>query len=118
MKAGVEYRRQRSGRTAIENPFLLYWYFHVPNYVLALLMYTLLGRLVLAFFFSPESTNYIWRAFCRLTDPVVRAAAVITPRAVPPQVLVIFTFLWVLVVRQAFNVFMVQSNLAPIQPIT
>jgi hypothetical protein len=25
-------------------PFLTYWYFHLPNFVLAALMYTLLGR--------------------------------------------------------------------------
>ena len=25
-------------------PFLTYWYYHLPNFVLAALMYTLLGR--------------------------------------------------------------------------
>ena len=100
----------KTGRRTIENPVLQYWYFHLPNYVLAVLMYTLLGRLVLAFFFSQDSGNYIWRAFRRLTDPVIRAVAVITPAAVPPQILVIFSFLWVLIVRQAFRLFMVLNG--------
>ena len=29
------------------NPFLTYWYYHLPNFVLAALMYTLLGRVLL-----------------------------------------------------------------------
>ena len=52
---------------------LTYWYYHVPNFVLAALMYTLLGRVVLGMFVDGDSPNYIWRFFCRITDPVVSA---------------------------------------------
>ena len=34
--------------------FLTYWYFHLPNFVLAALMYTLLGRAMLALFVDAE----------------------------------------------------------------
>jgi len=44
---------------------LTYWYYHVPNFVLAALMYTLLGRVLLSLFVEPDSSNYIWRFFCR-----------------------------------------------------
>jgi hypothetical protein len=30
------------------NPLLTYWYFHLPNFILAVLMYTLLGRALLS----------------------------------------------------------------------
>ena len=53
------------------NPILTYWYFHLPNFILAALMYTLLGRALLGLIVQPDSSNYIWRFFCRITDPVV-----------------------------------------------
>ena len=55
------------------HPLLTYWYFHLPNFVLAALMYTLLGRALLGLIVEPDSSNYIWRFFCRITDPVHRA---------------------------------------------
>ena len=45
--------------------------YHLPNFVLAALMYTLLGRALLGLIVEPDSPNYIWRFFCRITDPVV-----------------------------------------------
>ena len=47
-----------------------YWYFHLTNYVLAALMYTLFGRFMLSFILAPNSPNYIYRWFRRLTWPV------------------------------------------------
>ncbi len=60
---------------------LTYWYFHLPNFVLAALMYTLLGRALLGLIVQPDSSNYIWRFFCLITDPVVAAVALVTPKA-------------------------------------
>ena len=84
------------------NPVIAQWWFHLPNFVLAALMYTLLGRLMLSFFFDPQSRNYIWRAFVRLTDPVLRAVAYVTPRSVPPIVVLLFAFVWLLAARIVF----------------
>jgi hypothetical protein len=78
---------------------LTLWYFHIPNFILAALMYTLLGRAALAFFFDPDSPNYIWRAFCRLTDPVVALVALVTPKAAAPVVLWLFGFVWLFWLR-------------------
>ena len=36
------------------HPLLTYWYFHVPNFVLAALMYTLLGRAILGLIVDHE----------------------------------------------------------------
>ena len=35
-------------------PILSFWYFHLPNFVLAALMYTLLGRVLLALIVGTE----------------------------------------------------------------
>ena len=66
---------------------LAYWYYHLPNFVLAALMYTLLGRVAA----RPDRRcrirpNYIWRFFCRITDPVVALVALVTPKAAAPVV--------------------------------
>ena len=68
------------------HPLLTYWYFHLPNFVLAALMYTLLGRAVLGLIVAPDSSNYIWRFFCRITDPFVALIAPVTPKAAAPVV--------------------------------
>jgi uncharacterized protein YggT (Ycf19 family) len=81
------------------NPVLVYWWFHLPNLVLAALMYTAIGRFVLSFVFDPDSKNYIWRFFVRLTDPVLRAVGYVTPAAVPPLVVLLFSVVWLFMAR-------------------
>jgi uncharacterized protein YggT (Ycf19 family) len=73
-------------------PILGYWYYHLPNFLLAALMYTLLGRVLLSLFVEPDSSNYIWRFFCRITDPFVALVAAVTPKAAAPVGL-IYAFL-------------------------
>jgi YggT family protein len=81
---------------------LSYWYFHLPNFVLAALMYTLLGRVLLGLLVEPDSTNYIWRFFCRITDPVVAAVALVTPKAAAPVVVWLFGLVWLFWLRVMF----------------
>jgi uncharacterized protein YggT (Ycf19 family) len=83
------------------NPLLQYWYFHLPNFVLAAVMYTLIGRLLLSFFAPPDWQNYIWKAFLRITNPAVGAVRAITPRVVPEIVVLIFAVLWIMLARIA-----------------
>jgi hypothetical protein len=75
------------------------WHFQLPNFILAALMYTLLGRALLGLFVDPDSPNYIWRFFCRITDPVVAAVAVVTPKATAPVVLWLFGVVWLFWLR-------------------
>jgi hypothetical protein len=81
------------------NPLLTYWYFHLPNFILAALMYTLLGRALLMLIVGPDSSNYIWRFFCRITDPFVAVIAWVTPKAAAPVVLWLFGFVWLFWLR-------------------
>lgn len=77
------------------------WAYQLPNFALAALMYTLLGRLALSLVFPPDSTNYIYRAFVRLTNPAIALARVLSPRIVPEPVLAVFAFIWLLMARIA-----------------
>jgi hypothetical protein len=76
-----------------------YWYYHVPNFILAALMYTLLGRALLGLIVGPDSSNYIWRFFCLITDPVIAAVALVTPKATAPVVVWLFGAVWMFWLR-------------------
>lgn len=95
------------------NDFWSYWYFHLPNFVLAALMYTLLGRLVLGLFVHESWDNYIWRGFKALTDPIVRGVRFITPDVFAPPVVLIFAALWMMVLRFAYLFVLMNAGLAP-----
>ena len=91
------------------NPLIQYWYFHLPNFVLAAVMYTLLGRLALSFFVAPDWKKYLWRAFVAITDPAVKFTRFITPQVLPHVVVLIFAVLWLMLLRIAL--FAVLANL-------
>ena len=48
---------------------------------------------------DPNSTNYIWRFFCRITDPIVAAVALVTPKAAAPVVVWLFGVVWLFWLR-------------------
>jgi YggT family protein len=75
------------------------WHFQLPNFIMAALMYTMLGRAMLGLFVDADSPNYIWRFFCRVTDPVVDTFALVTPKATAPVVLWLFCFVWLFWLR-------------------
>ena len=83
----------------ISSSLFTHWYFHLPNFVLAALMYTLLGRVLLGLLLDPDSPNYIWRFFCRVTDPVVAVVAVVTPKAAAPVIVWLFGVVWLFWLR-------------------
>ena len=94
-------------------PFWDYWYFHLPNYALAALMWTTLGRFVLGLFVPLDWDNYIWRMFRRLTDPILTATGWITPRFVPYTLLPPIAVFWIIVLRFAFFILMFKLGLNP-----
>ncbi|MES2195095.1 MAG: YggT family protein [Pseudomonadota bacterium] len=90
-----------------------YWYYHLPNFVLAALMYTMLGRFLLGLMVDPDSPNYIWRFFCRFTDPVIGVIAMVTPKVTVPAVLWLFGFVWMFWLRVVLHYALLVLNLAP-----
>lgn len=84
---------------SISSSLIADWPYHLPNFILAALMYTLLGRALLGLIVQPDSSNYIWRFFCRITDPAVAAVALATPRAAPPVVVWLLGVVWLFWLR-------------------
>jgi YggT family protein len=76
-------------------------------------MYTLLGRVLLGLVVPPTSSNYIWRFFCRITDPFLSLLELITPKATAPVVLWLFGFVWLFWLRVAFDYGLRMLRLAP-----
>ncbi len=111
-------RRQGQGArcgkgNGMGNPLFDYWYFHLPNFVLAALFWTLLGRFALGLFVPENWDNYIWRAFVRLTQPVVSVVRAITPAIVGPRLLLLLAAVWVFVLRLAFYAVLAARGLVP-----
>lgn len=97
---------------------LSHWYFHLPNFILAAVMYTLLGRVLLGIILPDDSKNYIWRFFCTATDPVARVVAVVTPKAAPKVIIWLFAFVWLFWIRFLLFVGFNLAGLAPPSGIT
>ena len=95
------------------NPLLQYWYFHLPNFIIAAVMYSVLGRLILSFFAPPDWKNYIWRAFVRITDPVIRLVRFVTPAELPDVLVLVFAFFWLMAARLALLALLASLNLLP-----
>lgn len=93
--------------------FWTYWYFHLPNYALALIGYLLLGRFLMGFFAKPNWRNYIWVSFCRLTDPALAAVALVTPRYVLPIFWPLFGAIWVYLLRFLLMIGLSVAGLGP-----
>ena len=77
------------------------WYFNIPNFLLAMVMYTMLGRVLLGLIVEPDSKNYIWRGFCAITDPFLSMIALVTPKATAPVIMWLFGFVWMFWLRVA-----------------
>ena len=79
--------------------FLATWHYQALNFVLAALMYTLIGRAILGLIVSPDSKNYIWRFFVRITDPFIALITPVTPKAAVPVVVWLFGAVWLFWLR-------------------
>ena len=90
-----------------------YWYFHLPNYAFAILFYTLFGRFLLSFFLPPDSPNYIYRWFRRLTDWLMPPITFITPSIMPPAALPLVAAFWIAMARVAFFAALHAAGLTP-----
>jgi hypothetical protein len=90
-----------------------YWYFQFPNYAFSVLFWTLIGRFMFSLFLAPDSPNYIYRWFRRLTDWLMRPVAFITPSVVPSLALAPIAAFWVSMARVLFFVSLHAAGLMP-----
>jgi hypothetical protein len=94
--------------------FWSYLPFHVVNYGLAIVLWSCVGRFMLAWFVPAlQPTNYIWRGFVALTDWAVNAIAVITPRYIRPIFLPLLTAFWILIFRMPLFELMRAAGMTP-----
>jgi hypothetical protein len=75
---------------------LEHWYFHVPNLILAALMYlvALYFMLMLAFGWSMHAQGAFLRLFHSIVNPVLRTVRVLTPRIVPNGLVPVMAVVW------------------------
>ena len=72
--------------------------------VMAAAIYTLIGRYILSLLFRKNPDRVILRVFATVTDPILDAVAVITPRIVPRGLLIVFAVVWLMALRMAWFV--------------
>lgn len=92
---------------------LSFWTFTLPNYMLAVLTYTLLGRIVLSFLFASRPDAVINRVFAQITDPVLRIVRVITPQVVSNGLVIVLAIIWLLALRMLLFLLTRAFGLAP-----
>ncbi len=79
--------------------FLEHWWFHVPNLLMAAMIYTLIGRYLLELFFAKKQDVVILKVFRSVTDPVVKLVRLVTPAIVPDGLVVVAAILWLMAAR-------------------
>ena len=83
--------------------YLAHWYYHVPNLILAALIWLLVGGFVLVLLLGPRQRPLV-RLLDAVTDPVLAAVGAITPRLVPAGLVIVFAIAWLLAARIALFV--------------
>jgi pheromone shutdown protein TraB len=81
--------------------FLTHWYYHVPDLILAVLIYLLIARLVLGLILRGDGDRLAVRALNRITDPVLAGVGAITPRVVPLPLVIAIAVAWLAALRLA-----------------
>jgi YggT family protein len=72
--------------------FFAHWYFHVPNLIMAALVYTLIGHFVLAVVFGyfKRTDAVILKVFGSIVRPVLKSVRFVTPAIVPDGIIPVF----------------------------
>ena len=95
------------------NDFWSYWYFHIPNFILAAVMYTLMGRLVLGLFVRRKLGQLHLALLQAVTDPFLRVVRTITPSILTQPVVIVFSVLWLMALRVGYLVLLINFGIAP-----
>ena len=72
---------------------------HIPNLLMAAMIYTLIGRYLLELFFAKKQDAVILKVFRSVTDPVVKLVRLVTPAIVPDGLVVVAAILWLMAAR-------------------
>lgn len=90
-----------------------HWYFHVPNLILAALVYSLIGRYLLELLFASKPEAVLLRTIRQITNPVVKAVGAVTPRIVPHGLVVVLAIVWLMALRMFLYLTIVALGVKP-----
>ena len=93
--------------------FFEHWYFHVPNLLMAAMIYTLIGRYVLELSLAKKPDAVILKVFRSVTDPIVRFVRLVTPRIAPDGLVVVFAVFWLMAGRMFWFLTCVAAGMRP-----
>lgn len=82
-----------------QQSFWAHWYFHVPNLLMAAMIYTLIARYLLELVFARQPDAVMLHVFRAVTNPVVNVVRCITPAIVPAGVVILFAVVWLFALR-------------------
>jgi hypothetical protein len=85
--------------TSAPSLFGPYWYVAAVGFLLAVLSYLLIARLVIDLLFPGPRANLLIRIVRRMSDPVVRTVGAVTPRVVPGPLVTVCAIAWVFALR-------------------
>jgi YggT family protein len=91
-----------------------HWYFHLPNLVLAALIYTLIGRYLLTLFFRRKPDAVILKVFASVTDPVLNAIRTVTPKVVPNGLVMVLAIVWLTAARMFLYLTVLAAGVRPV----
>ena len=74
-----------------------YWYLQLPSLILSALLVLLVARLMLAPLLDHQAS--MLRPVLAITQPVVTAVGMVTPRIVPPAGVVLCAIVWLMAAR-------------------
>jgi uncharacterized protein YggT (Ycf19 family) len=90
-----------------------FWYYYLAYYFVYYFVALLLARFILSLFVAPGSLNVIWRVLVLVTDPLLRAAAPLTPGFLGDRGRPLAAVLWLVVLLIAYWLALHQFDLAP-----
>jgi uncharacterized protein YggT (Ycf19 family) len=90
-----------------------FWHYYLVYYFVYYFVALLLARFVLSVFVGPASMNVIWRVLVLVTDPLLRAAAPLTPGLLGGRGRPLAAVFWLVVLLIAYWLVLHQFDLAP-----
>jgi hypothetical protein len=98
---------------SVTDSFFAHWYFHVPNLIMAALIYSLIGRYLLELVFAKKQDAVILKVFRQITDPAARVVRVITPAIVPDGLVIVLTIVWLMALRMFLYLTIIATGVKP-----
>jgi uncharacterized protein YggT (Ycf19 family) len=97
----------------VTDTFFAHWYFHVPNLIMAALIYSLIGRYLLELLFTKKQDAVILKVFRQVTDPAVRLVRAVTPAIVPDGLVVVLAIVWLMALRMFLYLTVIAAGVKP-----